>query len=319
VSQRRFFHRLRREDDCATAWPSLSASRSAFAAIILVAIATSGCATGVTETPPTPSDSLAQLRERASIALETGRAAQAKQLYGSILAAEPDDAEALTGLGESEVLLREYGAALEHTRKAAEIAGERTDVEARARHNMGIVLLLTDRPGEAKQELETAVALDPASWRAWSALGRAYDAHRAWEEARAAHERALALAPHEGAVLNNFGMSRLSAGDQGEAAALFVRALEASPDLAAAETNLRLALALDGRYDEALAGVDAEEMPNALNNAGYAALLRGDYEQARSLLLRAIDASPDFYEPASSNLRFLRSLEQRQAPAQEAP
>jgi len=319
VSERRHSYRLRSEDGRAMAWPSRSASRWAFAAVVLAVVALSGCATSVSETPPAPSDSLAQLRERASIALETRRAAQAKQLYGSILATAPDDPEALIGLGEAEILLREYGAALEHSRKAAELAGERTDLEARARHNAGVALLLTDRPEEAKQELEAAVELDPASWRAWSALGRAHDAHRAWEEARAAHERALALAPDEGAVLNNFGMSRLSAGDHDEAAALFVRALEASPDLAAAETNLRLALALDGRYDEALAGVDAEEMPDALNNAGYAALLRGDYPQARSLLLRAIDASPDFYEPATSNLRFLKSLEQRQAPAQEAP
>jgi Flp pilus assembly protein TadD len=114
-------------------------------------------------------------------------------------------------------------------------------------------------------------------------------------------------------------MSRLSAKDYHGAAALFVRALEASPDLAAAETNLRLALALAGRYEEAVAGLDAAGLPDALNNAGYAALLRGDYVHARMLFLRAIDASPGFYEPARSNLRFLDSLEQRQAPAPEAP
>jgi Flp pilus assembly protein TadD len=316
VSQRRPLHRLRREGGRPTAWPSLCAGRCALAAVVVAAIALSGCATGVSEAPPTAVESSAQLRERASMALETGRAAQAKQLYESILAATPDDPEALTGLGEAEVLLREYGAALAHSRKAAELSGERPDLEARARRNAGVALLLTDRPDEAKRELEASVALDPASWRAWSALGRAHDAHGAWEEARAAHERALALAPDEGAALNNFGMSRLSAGNQDEAAALFVRALEASPDLAAAETNLRLALALDGRYEEALAGVDAAEMPDALNNAGYAALLRGDYARARSLFLRAIDASPDFYEPASSNLRFLSTLEQRQSAAQ---
>ena len=118
-------------------------------------------------------------------------------------------------------------------------------------------------------------------------------------------------------MLNNLGMSRLSAGDYEGAAALFVRALEASPDLAAAETNLRLALALDGRYEEAVAGVGPAGLPDALNNAGYAALLRGDYANARRLFLRAIDASPGFYEPARSNLRFLDSLEKRQAP--EAP
>jgi Flp pilus assembly protein TadD len=302
---------------------SPSAGRWAVASVIFAAMVLSGCATGMRQPTPNPetaaSESLDQLRERAAVALETRRTAQAKRLYGSILARAPDDPEALTGLGEAEVLLGEYGAALDHSRKAAELAGERTDLKARALHNAGVALLFTDRPGEAEQKLEAAVELDPFSWRAWNALGRARDARRAWEEARAAYEKALALAPDEGAVLNNFGMSKLSAGDPAAAAALFARALEASPDLAAAETNLRLALALGGRYEEALAGVDAEEMPDALNNAGYAALLRGDYAQARILFLRAIDASPGFYEPAWSNLRFLSSVEERQAPAPEAP
>ncbi|HSA81555.1 MAG TPA: tetratricopeptide repeat protein [Geminicoccaceae bacterium] len=292
----------------------------ALVSVVLIAVVLSGCATSTSPPPASPENqALDQLRERAVTALETRRAAQAKQLYGSILASAPDDPEALMGLGEAEVLLREYGPALDHSRKAAELAGERTDLKARARHNAGVALLFTDRPQEARRELEAAVDLDPTSWRAWNALGRARDARGAWEEARAAYERALALAPEEGAVLNNYGMSKLSAGDPEGAADLFVRALEASPDLAPAETNLRLALALDGQYEQALAGVSAEKMPDALNNAGYAALLRGDYAQARILLLRAIDASPGFYEPAWSNLRFLSSVEQRQAPALEAP
>jgi Flp pilus assembly protein TadD len=96
-------------------------------------------------------------------------------------------------------------------------------------------------------------------------------------------------------------------------------ALEVSPDLATAETNLRLSLALRGQYAEAVAGVDAENLPDALNNAGYAALLRGDYAKARMLFLQAIDASPSFHEPSWSNLRFLSSVEQRQAAAERTP
>ena len=303
--------------------PTPCIGRRALAAAFLAALVIPGCATGTREPAPIAAsamrDGSEQLRERAAVALETGRAAQAKQLYGSILAAAPDDPEALAGLGEAELLLRDYGAALEHSRNAADLAGERADLEARALHNVGIALLLTERAGEAERALGAAVALDPTSWRAWSALGRARDARQAWHEARAAHDRAVALAPNEGAVLNNLGMSRLSAGDHDGAAAMFVRALEASPDLAAAETNLRLALALGGRYEEAVAGVAAKDLPDALNNAGYAALLRGEYANARMLFLRAIDASPGFYEPARSNLRFLDSVERRQSSAPDAP
>jgi Flp pilus assembly protein TadD len=307
----------------ARARPGLHAARNAVSALVLATLALPGCATATREPTPTsasaPSEASDQLRERAAVALETGRAAQAKQLYGSILAAAPDDPEALAGLGEAEILLGDDGAALDHSRKAAELAGERADLKARALQNAGIALLLTGRAAEAEQALETAVELDPSSWRAWNALGRARDARQAWDAARAAYDRALALTTDQGPVLNNLGMSRLSAGDHDGAAALFVRALEASPDLAAAETNLRLALALGGRYEEAVAGVGPAELPDALNNAGYAALLRGDYANARVLFLRAIDASPGFYEPARSNLRFLDSLEKRQSPVPEAP
>jgi Flp pilus assembly protein TadD len=301
--------------------PARRNGRQAIVAALLAALVLAGCATGRREPTATAASATSedQLRERAALALETGRAAQAKQLYGSILAAAPDDPEALAGLSEAEVLLGDYGAGLEHGRKAASLAAERADVKARALRNAGVALLLTGRAAEAEQALETAVELDPTSWRGWNALGRARDARQAWEEARAAYERALALTTDQGPVLNNLGMSRLSAKDYDGAAALFVRALEVSPDLAAAETNLRLALALAGRYEETVAGVDAAALPDALNNAGYAALLRGDYANARILLLRAIDASPDFYEPARSNLRFLDSLEKRQAEAPQAP
>jgi Flp pilus assembly protein TadD len=287
------------------------------------ALLLSGCATGARQAAPArdavAAESHEQVRAQALAALETRRAARAKQLFESILARTPDDAEALMGLGEAEVLLGDFGAGLQHSATAAERAGERAGIKARALHNSGVALLLTGRAQEAEEALEAAVDNDPGSWRAWNALGRAYDAHRRWEEARGAYQRALALAPAEGAVLNNFGLSRLSAGDLDEATALFVRALEASPDLAAAETNLRLALALGGRYDEALAGVDAKGMPDALNNAGYAALLRGDYAKSRALFLQAIEASPSFYEPSFSNLRFLSSVEQRQALAPRMP
>jgi Flp pilus assembly protein TadD len=319
---RRLRRRLRGRGRCTTVTPWPASRRRATASALLAALLLSGCAAGMGQPAPTaevaadPSD---QLRKRATTALETRRATQAKQLFETILASAPADPEALTGLGEAEVLLGDYDAAIDHSLEAADLAGERSDLEARALHNAGLSLLLTNRTQEAETKLEQAAAVDPTSWRTWNALGRARDARRAWDEAGVAYEKALALAPDEAAVLNNLGLSKLSSGDHDAAVALFFRALEASPDLATAETNLRLALALDGRYDEAVAGVEDEALPAALNNAGYAALLRGDHPQARILFVRAIDASPSFYEPAWSNLRFLSSVEERQSSTGDAP
>ena len=77
-------------------------------------------------------------------------------------------------------------------------------------------------------------------------------------------------------------------------------------------------LALQGQYDDALAGVPSEALPDALNNAGYAALLRGDYARSRILLLQAIELSPSFHQPAWSNLQFLGSVESRRPKAEPA-
>lgn len=46
-----------------------------------------------------------------------------------------------------------------------------------------------------------------------------------------------------------------------------------------------------------------------MNNVGYAALLRGDHEKARSLFLSAMDLDPGFFKEARQNLAFLETLE----------
>ena len=45
-----------------------------------------------------------------------------------------------------------------------------------------------------------------------------------------------------------------------------------------------------------------------LNNIGYVAMLRGDYESADVFLHRAIDESPVFYDTAEQNLERLQTL-----------
>lgn len=290
----------------------------------LLALATvlilSGCAGGLRQAPPpevAPADSVAEVRQEAALALETQRAARAKQLYQALLAERPDDPEGHAGMGEALVLLGDYQDGLEHSLRAIDLA-DRHELRARALHVAGLALLLTERAGDAEEKLEAAAQADPASWRVWNALGRARDARRVWDDAAAAYGRALDLAPDEAAILNNYGLSRLSAGALDEAADLFTRALRASPDLAAAETNLRLTLALQGDYDQALAGVAAGDLPDALNNAGYAALLRGDYAKSRLLLLQAIERSPSFHTAAWSNLQFLGSVESRRSASEPA-
>ncbi|HEX6866016.1 MAG TPA: tetratricopeptide repeat protein [Caulobacteraceae bacterium] len=179
---------------------------------------------------------------------------------------------------------------------------------AQAQTGKGIALSRLGRSGEAIQALREATATDPAAWRAWNALGVEYDRQKNWEQAEMAYAEAL-KAPEAGAmVYNNRGYSRLLQGRRDEAAADFVTALERDPGFATARTNLRLALAVSGQYDRATTVSGTEDQAAILNNAGFAALMRGDLEEAESLFTQAIDARGRNYARAQENLELTRGL-----------
>jgi Flp pilus assembly protein TadD len=279
--------------------------------LLLVLSACAGDPLGPTAMRSGDAVDTATLEDRAATALQTGRFDQARQLYRSLVQRNPENAAAVAGLAETERLRGEYDAALRHATMVLESAGASATIEAQALFTAGSVLLAKGESEAAERRLRRAVELDATNWRAWNALGQTLDQRRSWTEAEVAYRKALGLAPNEPAVLNNFGVSRLSAGDLAGAAELFARARQLAPDLKPVETNLRLALALQGRYDAALAGTGTEQTPEALNNVGYGALIRGDYPTARAFFSQAIDASPSFYEPAWRNLRYLDTLEKR--------
>ncbi len=67
---------------------------------------------------------------------------------------------------------------------------------------------------------------------------------------------------------------------------------------------------MKGDYLTALAGVSRENMADVLNNVGYAAMLRGDYDVAEAYLTRAVEARASFHSQAADNLRMLKDLRQ---------
>jgi Flp pilus assembly protein TadD len=109
-------------------------------------------------------------------------------------------------------------------------------------------------------------------------------------------------------LFNNFGMSYLLQHRFDEAMAQFQKAITLDPNQNAARANMRMAYALQGKYVEALAGVPQEDMADALNNVGYAATLRGDYEAARAYFARALETSPAFHKKASANMQQLEGI-----------
>jgi Flp pilus assembly protein TadD len=189
---------------------------------------------------------------------------------------------------------------------------------AKALESEGIALSLLGRSDAALDTLQKAVAEDPGAWRAWNALAGEYDNRRDWTRAEDAYSHAMQDSDGQAIVLNNRGFSRLLQKRLPDATDDFVAALKKKPDLATARTNLRLAMALKGEYDRATAAGASDNQAALLNNAGFAAMMRGDYAGAEDLFNRAIAAKGQYYERASDNLALAKSLAAQQQAAPSA-
>jgi len=94
--------------------------------------------------------------------------------------------------------------------------------------------------------LKRAVELQPKDWTLFSALGVAYDQTDDHNHARLAYEHALELAPGEAAVLNNYAVSRMLAGDLTGAQHLLAQASAKSASNPKISSNLSTLASLQG-------------------------------------------------------------------------
>ena len=293
--------------------PFIGSSLSLAAASLFLLLA--GCAGAPIEKSEIEADPDATLiatdlhRDHGEAALRAERYADAASYFNRILKAFPEDQQARLGLGEAFLGQGHLDQAL--------VVFEQLDDEAegqlriKAVQGQGLVWLRKGDHGKAKAFLDDAVAKDPDLWRGWNALGRLHDGEGEHEAARVAYRRAIEIRPKAAFLHNNLGFSLLASGNPAYAESSLRRALELDPELEVAATNLRLALALQGRYGSALAGADPSDRAVVMNNVGYAALLRGDHDKARSLFLGAMTADPGFFGEAKRNLAFLDTLESR--------
>lgn len=236
--------------------------------------------------------------------IDNGQLQAARDALQQLRTKQPENLEAAFLLGEVLLRLHDPATALGHYEAAAALPEKRPS----ALQGAGIALLQLGRPDEAAAKLQEATAADASLWRAFNALGRIYDSRHDWAAAESAYRSAIAASPKQAILFNNLGMSYLMQHRFDEAVAQFREAVALDPGLKVAATNIRMAYALQGRYVEALAGVPEKELPDELNNVGYAAMLRGEYDVARAYLSRAIEMSPAYHRQASANLEQLEGL-----------
>jgi Flp pilus assembly protein TadD len=237
-------------------------------------------------------------------AYEAGHYDDALRLYRELLVRDPNNNRVKLGIADCELASKDPSGA----NQLYQELGNDPSIHARVLQGQGIALLRLGQNGPAEKALKEAVAADATLWRAWNALGALDDANQKWDDANQAYAKALALAPRSAAINNNLGFSLLSQEKLEQAIKSFQAALEIDPSLQPAQMNLRIALALEGRYDEAAAGIQGPSLPATLNNIGFAAMARGDYAKAEAYFTQAVNASSSYEEMASKNLLELKVI-----------
>jgi tetratricopeptide (TPR) repeat protein len=167
--------------------------------------------------PTTATAALSQALNQAFARHQAGDLAGAEAQYRKILAANPDDPDALRMLGE--------------------------------------VLIDRGKSDEAIRLLSRLVARHPDDFRAHYALGNAHRLAGNAPEAMPHYRAALARAPDFAGASHGLGVALLTAGQDAEAATNFAAAAKAAPRWALAWSDLGTTLASLGRFDEAAAAL----------------------------------------------------------------
>jgi Flp pilus assembly protein TadD len=280
---------------------------------VLCLAALGACAGGerrvASELPPRQETVVAtdRLFDVASQLLQEERHREAARVYTQILERQPDNAAAKLGMAETYLASGGIKPALAAFTDLSEVG----EVKVAAMQGQGLSLILLGQLERGEEVLRSVVALDPSSWRAWNALGRCYDSRKDWAKAAHSYEMALKAKPDAYAVHNNIGVSLLAQQRHSEAEAKFVDTLALKPNFETARNNLRFAIAMQGRYREAFAGAGRQDLPEVLNNVGYAAMLRGENDRAQAYFARALEASPHFFEVAHQNLQRAKGPNER--------
>ncbi len=239
----------------------------------------------------------------ADATLDEGHFTEALQIYQQLMVDAPAEPRAQFGVGECLLALGKPSQAKQIFTGLKSNAA----LHATALQGEGLALLALGENDPAEAALHEAAAADPALWRSWNALGKLADLKHQPDEAAKFYAKASELNPRSAAVINNAGYSKLISGDAPQAIELLRKALVLDPKSETIQNNLRLAIAADGKYDEAIKATPHEQLPVVLNNVGYVAMQHGDVSTAESYFARAMEASSSYASVAAKNLEQLKS------------
>lgn len=278
--------------------------------------------------PARPTFPLGQVLQSASDAHRAGRAAEAEGLYRQVLAVDPDQVEALHGLGVLHGRAGRFDAAIALLRRAVArrpgdsalhgdlahalrgagrvaeaLAADREAVRlgperAAAHEGLGLSLHRAGQPAEAVVHFRRAVALSPESPVALCNLGAILHEQGKSDEAVTALRQAVRLRPAYGEALYHLGQVLRDQGRIEEAVTSLRQAAQLRPEVVAVHNLLGNALRDLGQLPEAIGHYEAalRLQPNqpALHiNLGLACEDAKQFDRALACYDRAIQLRPD--------------------------
>jgi len=138
------------------------------------------------------------------------------------------------------------------------------------------------------------------------------DSKKDWSRADSYYETAVGLTTRPASVLNNWGYSKLTRGDNAGAERLFAEAVSYDQGMFIAKNNLVLARSAQRNYDLPVVSMTQIERAQLLHTAALSAIKQGDLQIGKSLLAEAIETHPQHFDAA---VRSLEALESRSATA----
>ena len=131
------------------------------------------------------------------------------------------------------------------------------------------------------------------------------DSDKNWTKADSFYEIAAGLTTKPASVLNNWGYSKLTRGDNKGAEKLFGESLKYDPTKFTTKNNLVLSRASQRKYDLPVIDMSQSERAELLYTMALAAIKQGDISVGKGLLVQAIDTHPQYFEAASRSLAAL--------------
>lgn len=244
---------------------------------------------------------LAQALARSMELIRAGQPGPAATLLGQILAAAPDEPDALQLLGMIARSGKDHEKAAELFRRSLRSRPDQPHVL----NNLGNCLLDLKRPGEAIQAYQAALAVQPDYGDAITNLGLAHLAAGDGDKACEVLERAVASDRRNAKAWSALGRALRAADRLDEAIAAFNQALALRPGSVPTQHNLAVALRLAGRPEQAASILErcAAIQPHSAEiryNLGHCYYDLGRLADAAAAYRAAIAARPGYRDAHDS-------------------